>query len=128
MSSGENILILHPIYCGSHEFVLRSLGDHLVQRGHQVTQVRFKQKNSHMELKTNVSVLTLNISDHLNNCGRYVNDEGVLDIRPDYKPFLISPVGFWKSTVFDEFHPTSVRRPKCTSLRYRGVCVCFAMG
>ena len=80
VSSGENILILHPIYCGSHEFVLRSLGDHLVQRGHQVTQVRFKQKNSHMELKTNVSVLTLNIKDHLNNCGRYVNDEGVLDI------------------------------------------------
>ena len=79
-SSGENILILHPIYCGSHEFVLRSLGDHLVQRGHQVTQVRFKQKNSHMELKTNVSVLTLNISDHLNNCARYVNDKGVLDI------------------------------------------------
>ena len=80
MISGENILILHPIYCGSHEFVLRTLGDHLVQRGHQVTQVRFKQKNSHMDLKTNVSVLTLNISDHLNNCGRYVNEDGVLDI------------------------------------------------
>ena len=35
-----NILILHPIYCGSHEFVLRALGDHLVSRGHKVTQVR----------------------------------------------------------------------------------------
>ena len=35
----ENILLLHPIYCGSHEFVLRTLGDHLVSRGHTVTQV-----------------------------------------------------------------------------------------
>jgi hypothetical protein len=33
------ILILHPIYCGSHEFVLRKFGDHLVSRGHEVTQV-----------------------------------------------------------------------------------------
>lgn len=36
---GANILILHPIYCGSHELVLRNLGDYLVKRGHQVTQV-----------------------------------------------------------------------------------------
>ena len=34
-----NILILHPIYCGSHEFVLRNLGDYLIKKGHSVTQV-----------------------------------------------------------------------------------------
>lgn len=39
ISQCANILILHPIYCGSHELVLRSLGDLLVNRGHQVTQV-----------------------------------------------------------------------------------------
>ena len=38
VSSGK-ILILHPIYSGSHEFVLRHWGDHLVARGHEVTQV-----------------------------------------------------------------------------------------
>ena len=39
LAYGANILILHPIYCGSHELVLRNLGDYLVKRGHQVTQV-----------------------------------------------------------------------------------------
>ena len=39
LSESAKILVLHPIYCGSHEFVLRSLGDHLVSRGHQVSQV-----------------------------------------------------------------------------------------
>ena len=77
--TGENILILHPVFCGSHESVLRTLGNHLVQQGHQVTQVLFKHKKSPEELNTNVSIITLTINDHLNNCGRYVNDEGVLD-------------------------------------------------
>ena len=34
-----NILVLHPIYCGSHELVLRSFGDLLFKEGHNVTQV-----------------------------------------------------------------------------------------
>lgn len=38
-SKAANILIMHPIYCGSHEFVLRALGDVLISRGHSVTQV-----------------------------------------------------------------------------------------
>ena len=39
VSESANILMLHPIYCGSHEFVLRQMGDQLVSRGHEVTQV-----------------------------------------------------------------------------------------
>lgn len=40
LTDGANILILHPIYSGSHEHVLRTVGEHLVQnRGHNVTQV-----------------------------------------------------------------------------------------
>ena len=39
LSESANILMLHPIYCGSHEFILRQMGDHLVARGHEVTQV-----------------------------------------------------------------------------------------
>ena len=39
ISESANILILHPIYCGSHEFVLRNLGDYLIKKGHSVTQV-----------------------------------------------------------------------------------------
>ena len=37
----SNILILHPIYSGSHEHVLRSVAEHLIKnRGHNVTQVK----------------------------------------------------------------------------------------
>ena len=37
---GANILVLHPIYSGSHEHVLRNVGEHLMKnRGHNVTQV-----------------------------------------------------------------------------------------
>lgn len=81
VSESANILMLHPIYCGSHEFVLRQMGDQLVSRGHEVTQIRYKQTNSHSNLKTNVSVLTLDIEDSLNNCGRFVNKNGSLDIN-----------------------------------------------
>ena len=38
------ILILHPIYPGSHERVLRDFGEHLAkERGHEVTQLRIRQ-------------------------------------------------------------------------------------
>ncbi len=41
VTEASNILILHPIYSGSHEQVLRSVGEHLVEkRGHNVTQVK----------------------------------------------------------------------------------------
>jgi hypothetical protein len=42
LTDGANILILHPIYSGSHEHVLRTVGEHLVEnRGHNVTQVHY---------------------------------------------------------------------------------------
>ena len=47
MVQAANILVLHPVYCGSHEFVLRSLGDHLISKGHSVTQVHNSQRPSH---------------------------------------------------------------------------------
>ena len=48
MSESANILILHPVYCGSHEFLLRSMGDQLVTRGHEVTQVYCKKTRENM--------------------------------------------------------------------------------
>ena len=35
-----NVLILHPVYAGSHELTLRVLGEQMVARGHNVTQIR----------------------------------------------------------------------------------------
>lgn len=35
-----NVLILHPLYSGSHERTLRMFGEQMVERGHSVTQIR----------------------------------------------------------------------------------------
>ena len=36
MTMGNKILVLHPVYAGSHIYAIRTLLDELVQRGHQV--------------------------------------------------------------------------------------------
>ncbi|XP_043204055.1 UDP-glucuronosyltransferase 1A9-like [Amphibalanus amphitrite] len=41
-----NVLILHPVYAGSHELTLRVLGEQMVARGHNVTQIRFLSRKS----------------------------------------------------------------------------------
>ncbi len=46
----------------------------------QTLQVRYKQSNSHTNLDTNVTVVTLNIKDKQGTCGRYVNSKGEVDI------------------------------------------------
>uniref|UniRef100_A0A6A7G7R0 UDP-glucuronosyltransferase 2B33-like n=2 Tax=Hirondellea gigas TaxID=1518452 RepID=A0A6A7G7R0_9CRUS len=48
-----NVLILHPIYAGSHEVVLRVLGVELVKRGHEVTQLRWKCDNHAIDITQN---------------------------------------------------------------------------
>lgn len=43
---GAKILILHPIYSGSHVLTLRSVAESLSQRGHQIHIVRWKDQHS----------------------------------------------------------------------------------
>ncbi|KAF2361749.1 UDP-glucuronosyl/UDP-glucosyltransferase [Trinorchestia longiramus] len=50
-SSSAKILILHPIYAGSHEVVLRDLGAELVRRGHFVTQLKWKSDHTPIETR-----------------------------------------------------------------------------
>lgn len=45
------VLIMHPIYAGSHEVVLRSLGLEMVRRGHFVTQLKWKSDHSPIDVK-----------------------------------------------------------------------------
>ncbi|XP_068228919.1 UDP-glucuronosyltransferase 1A8-like isoform X1 [Palaemon carinicauda] len=63
VSEGANILILHPIYAGSHELTLRRFGEELVKRGHKVTQVRWKSSKT-LEVNSTVEVLTLRPDNH----------------------------------------------------------------
>ncbi|KAK7084808.1 hypothetical protein SK128_006603, partial [Halocaridina rubra] len=64
-NSGDkaNILILHPIYAGSHELTLRKFGEELVKRGHKVTQLRWKSTKT-QEVISTVEVLTLRPDNH----------------------------------------------------------------
>jgi len=79
--NGANILILHPLYAGSHDLVLRLIGDRLVSRGHTVTQVRYAGTNMKYDLDTNVTVMTLKIDDSGYPCPRYINRKGEFDIQ-----------------------------------------------
>ena len=80
-----NILILHPLYAGSHELTLRSIGNHLVkERGHNVTQIMFRHTNMNVSLSSStdnlVNVIPLRIRDTKNECQRYINEDGEFDI------------------------------------------------
>lgn len=56
--SGGNILVLHPIFGGSHERAVRGVGEVLVERGHRVTQIRWRSSLS-KEINSTVKVITL---------------------------------------------------------------------
>lgn len=79
LKTAANVLILHPIYAGSHEVVLRGLAVELVKRGHQVTQLRWKSDNTAIDArKHNLSFNTNNSINQdgnitANEYGRHVN-------------------------------------------------------
>ena len=49
-----NVLILHPIYAGSHEVVVRGMGVELVKRGHKVTQLRWMSDHQPIDIRKHV--------------------------------------------------------------------------
>jgi hypothetical protein len=85
IAKGANILILHPIYSGSHDLVLRTIGEAPISRGHNIAQIRFPQRNSRKttaaDLNTRVNVITLPIIDEDNTCSRYIHEDGEFDIH-----------------------------------------------
>ncbi|XP_063590547.1 uncharacterized protein LOC134767479 [Penaeus indicus] len=62
-TEGANVLILHPIYAGSHELTLRKFGEKLVERGHRVTQLRWRSTKTRA-VNSSVQVITLNPDNH----------------------------------------------------------------
>ena len=79
------ILILHPLYAGSHELTLRSIGNHLIkERGHNVTQVMFQHTNMNISLSSDteneVEIIPLRIRDPKKECTQYINEDGQFDI------------------------------------------------
>ena len=62
-SSSPRVLILHPIYAGSHELVLRTFAEILmIREGGSVTQVRWKYHGMR-KVRSSVEVVDL----HVNN-------------------------------------------------------------
>ena len=56
------ILILHPIYAGSHEIDMRRIGELMVSRGHSVTQVRWNYEGA-KEVDSSVEVITVDLDN-----------------------------------------------------------------
>ena len=75
-----NILILHPLYVGSHTIVLQQFGDYLVSRGHHVTQVKFRESNSKLNPNTKVEVIDLPARDPTGQCWNFINSDGEFDL------------------------------------------------
>ena len=56
----EKILIIHPIYSGSHVLTLSTVAEAMTQRGHQVRVVRWKDNHGAYPAKSpNISSTTL---------------------------------------------------------------------
>ncbi len=73
---GGNVLILHPIFAGSHVEVLRQFGEHLVQRGHKVTQVMYKERGQSEKVDSVVEVMNLPIKTESKFCETYFSQDG----------------------------------------------------
>ena len=58
------VLILHPIYAGSHELVCRRLGEELIKKGHSVTQLRWKYFNM-KKIDTSIEIIDLQVNNSL---------------------------------------------------------------
>ena len=71
------VLMLHPIYAGSHEMTLRTLGEELAKLGHFVTQLRLK---SSIMLPVNRSFSKINSRNYHGNS---VGNMEVITISPD---------------------------------------------
>ena len=88
---GSNILIIHPLYTGSHVVALQSFGDFMMSRGHNVTVIRF-QNVADAQVKSNITVVGLKLKSKHGYCSNYVNSDGVVDIRKDLSSTL------WRSS------------------------------
>ncbi|XP_059092705.1 UDP-glucosyltransferase 2-like isoform X2 [Tigriopus californicus] len=82
-----NIVILHPAYSGSHHIALRNFGDHLVSRGHNVTQIKFRMSNANHVANTQVNILDLALQDPEGTCA-YVNHQGEMEINKEVGQLL----------------------------------------
>ena len=59
---GARILILHPIYAGSHELGIRRIGEFLSKKGHSVTQLRWNYEGAE-KVNSSVDVITANLNN-----------------------------------------------------------------
>ncbi|XP_059096110.1 UDP-glucuronosyltransferase 2A3-like [Tigriopus californicus] len=89
----DRILIIHPIYAGSHHSLLRALGDKLVDHGHEVTLFKAKEAGF-VPKKSSVEIIEFPILDHRQICSRYINDKGEFDVN------IVLTSAFWNTGAF----------------------------
>ena len=74
---GENVIILHPVYTGSHHNALRIFASYLAnEKGHNVTMVKMKESPKKYSDGKNFKVIELALIDKSGWCSDYVNKKG----------------------------------------------------
>ena len=76
----KKIIMIHPLYAGSHISMLRPLAEHLVSRGHEVYQLKFKSAGENNFKPSGVIDIDLKINDSLETCSDFINENGEFDI------------------------------------------------
>lgn len=81
---GLNILMIHGLFAGSHESILRGFGEHLVlERRHNVTQLSFKQVYS-KPVSKHVRIVDVPLDSGDMDCHEYITSDGAFDPRPKF--------------------------------------------
>lgn len=76
----SNILIIQPLFSGSHGIILRIFCDYLITRGHNVTVLKFQTVQEPKFDNSSVNVIEFPAKDGHRNCPNYFTPEGKWDV------------------------------------------------
>ena len=76
---GANVLIILPLYTGSHGIILESFGEYMMTRGHNVTMIKFQDANR-PRVESKINIVDLKVQDGQGYCSSYLDSEGRVDI------------------------------------------------
>ena len=82
------MIIIHPLYAGSHVSLLSHLAEHLVSRGHEVYRLKFKTEGGTSLKPKGVIDIDLKINDTRGTCGDFINENGEFDMKLKLAKYL----------------------------------------
>ena len=100
---GSNILVVQPIFSGSHEFILRLFAEYMTTRGHTVTVVRFASVKNPKFSNSSVNVINVKPLDDDGSCSNFITPDGKWDVGLTLADQLWNFDGGWSFLSLDMF-------------------------